>query len=361
MSTIYIFRHGQTDFNRDHKFTGWLDAKLTDLGRQQAEVIANQLREKTINLAFQTRLSRSIETLDIVIKSHPECQQRITDDRLIERSYGDLSGHLHSEIISQYGQNQFDLWHRSYSLSPPGGESIKDVEKRVNSFIKDLLKLMKKEKVNVEEKEIDAVIEDLKGSQKTKEKEINDKWATEIGKLLGDEKIDTVEKLKEKIKESLQIQKEHTQLHQLQDQALKIAIELSKIDLPQPAIDFEARERERYFNEDMKSKSIKIEDFLKANNITIEKMRELWLLDAKEAIQADVFLNLYADTKDVKVTDEELNKKIEVVKKNQPDADPSIFSNDEWKEYVRGVERKEKAFRVFIEEVLGKDSLDSHN
>ena len=220
---------------------------------------------------------------------------------------------------------------------------------------------VKKEKVAVEGKEIDAVIEDLKGSQKTKEKEINDKWATEIGKLLGDEKIDTVEKLKEKIKESLQIQKEHTQLHQLQDQALKIGIELSKIDIPQPAIDFEARERERYFNEDMKSKSIKIEDFLKANNITIEKMRELWLLDAKEAIQADVFLNLYADTKDVKVTDEELNKKIEDVKKNQPDADPSIFSNDEWKEYVRGVERKEKAFRVFIEEVLGKDSLDSHN
>ena len=220
---------------------------------------------------------------------------------------------------------------------------------------------VKKEKITVEEKELDLVIEDLKNNQKAKEKEINDNWAKEIGKLIGGEKIDTLEKLKEKIKESLQMQKEHSQLHQLQDKALKLAIEESKIDVPQPAIDFEAKERERYFNEDMKNKGVNIDDFLKANNITIEKMRELWLQDAKEAIQTDVFLNLYADTKEVNITDEELEQKIEEVKKNQPDADPSIFSNMEWRDYVKGVERKEKAFRMFIEEVLGKDFLDSHN
>ena len=149
MSTIYIFRHGQTDFNRDHKFTGWLDAKLTDLGRQQAEAIANQLRKKNINLAFQTRLSRSIETLDIVIKPHPECQQRITDDRLIERSYGDLSGHLHSEIISQYGQNQFDLWHRGWDNQPPHGESLADVEIRVGEFITDIKSQYSGQDINI--------------------------------------------------------------------------------------------------------------------------------------------------------------------------------------------------------------------
>ncbi|KKP64770.1 MAG: Trigger factor [candidate division WS6 bacterium GW2011_GWE1_34_7] len=220
---------------------------------------------------------------------------------------------------------------------------------------------VKKEKVSVEEKEIDLMMEELKKSQKTKETEINDNWAKEIGKLIGGEKIDTLEKLREKIKASLMMQKEHSQLHQLQDEALKLAIEVSKIDIPQPAIDFEAREREKYFNEDMKSKGISIDDFLKANNITIEKMRELWLQDSKEAIQTDVFLNLYADTKDVKISDEELEQKIEDVKKNQPDADPSIFSNIEWREYVKGVEKKEKAFRMFIEQVLGKDFLDNHN
>ena len=102
---------------------------------------------------------------------------------------------------------------------------------------------VKKEKLLVEEKEIDTVIQELKSSQKTKAKEINDDWAKEIGKILEDTKVDTLDKLREKIRGSLQIQKDHYQLHQLQDQALKLAIEESKLDIPQAAIDFEARER----------------------------------------------------------------------------------------------------------------------
>ena len=68
---------------------------------------------------------------------------------MIERSYGKLQGKKHSTIIKQYGHKQFEIWHRSYGMAPPGGESMKMVEKRVNTFIKDLLKKMKKEKVSV--------------------------------------------------------------------------------------------------------------------------------------------------------------------------------------------------------------------
>ncbi len=71
--------------------------------------------------------------------------------------------------------------------------------------------------------------------------------------------------------------------------------------------------------------------------------------------------SLYADTKNVTVTDEELDKKVEDIKKQRPDADKNIFSNPQWKEYIKKVEVKEKAFRIFIEEVLGKDFLDEHN
>ena len=135
MATIYLFRHGQTEFNRDQKFTGWLDAKLTDLGRQQAQTIAGLLVNKTINLAYQTRLSRSQETLDIVLNSHPECHRRITDDRLIERSYGDLSGETHQEIINGLGVGQYEHWHRGFYDQPPAGESFSDVETRVTEFL----------------------------------------------------------------------------------------------------------------------------------------------------------------------------------------------------------------------------------
>jgi FKBP-type peptidyl-prolyl cis-trans isomerase (trigger factor) len=220
---------------------------------------------------------------------------------------------------------------------------------------------VKKEDIKVTDEEIQKAIDELKSSQKTEEKEINDKWATEIGKALGDEKVKTLQELKTKIENAIKIQKEHYQLHNLQDEAIKLGIKQSKIEIPQPAIDYEAQERERYFNEDMQKKGVNIDDFLKANNITIEKMRELWQMDAKEAIQTDVFLTLYADTKKIEVTDEELKEKVEQIKKERPDADSTVFDNPQWKEYIKKVERKEKAFRAFIEEVLGKDFLDEHN
>lgn len=146
---IYLFRHGQTTYNRDHRFTGWKDSKLTKLGKKQANIIAKKLKNKKFQIAYQTRLSRSKDTLKPVLKHHPECKKIITDDRMIERCYGKLQGFYHRTIIAKYGKKQFDIWHRSYNTPPPKGESIKDVQKRVNSFIKDLIKNMKKNKVNV--------------------------------------------------------------------------------------------------------------------------------------------------------------------------------------------------------------------
>ena len=146
---IYLFRHGETNFNRSERFTGHVNSRLTPKGIEQANLIAEQLKDKKFQVAFKTSLSRSSSSLKIVLKYHPECKKVIVDDRLIERSYGDLERKHHQTIIKKYGKKQFDLWHRSYDVPPPGGESIKTVEKRVLSFIEDLLKLMKREKVNV--------------------------------------------------------------------------------------------------------------------------------------------------------------------------------------------------------------------
>ena len=146
---IYIFRHGESNFNRSKRFTGWVNSRLTPKGIEQANLISEILKEKTFQIAFKTSLSRSSNSLKIVLKHHPECKKVIVDDRMIERSYGDLERKYHKTVIKKYGKRQFDLWHRSYDVPPPGGESIKMVEKRVLSFVKDLLSLMKREKVNV--------------------------------------------------------------------------------------------------------------------------------------------------------------------------------------------------------------------
>jgi len=146
---IYLFRHGQTYHNRDGIFSGWLNTGLTKRGFEDAKIIALRLKNKKIDVAFQTRLSRSKDTLREVLKYHPECKKIITDDRMIERSYGSLQGKYHKTIIKKFGKKQFDIWHRSYNVAPPKGESIEMVEKRALSFIKDLIIYMKKNKVNV--------------------------------------------------------------------------------------------------------------------------------------------------------------------------------------------------------------------
>lgn len=146
---IYLFRHAQTYFNKSQRFTGWKDSKLTDFGKKQAIIISKKLKGKKIDIAFSSRLSRSKDTLKMVLKYHPECKKIIVDDRIIERSYGDFSGKSHNTILKEHGKAYFQQIHRSYDKSPPNGESIKMVEKRVNPFISDLIKFMKKNKVNV--------------------------------------------------------------------------------------------------------------------------------------------------------------------------------------------------------------------
>ncbi|MBW3000770.1 histidine phosphatase family protein [Candidatus Woesearchaeota archaeon] len=175
---IYLFRHGQSYYNRDHIFTGWKDSMLTPLGIKQAKVIATKLKNKRIDVAFQTSLSRSKDTLKEVLKYHPECKIIITNDKMLERSYGRLQGKSHKSFVKREGTDAYRTllhWHkidhltgwdrkqfikklgeaelkiirRSYDVRPPGGESVKMVEKRVLSFIKELLKFMKREKVNV--------------------------------------------------------------------------------------------------------------------------------------------------------------------------------------------------------------------
>lgn len=175
---IYLFRHGQSTFNRDGKFTGWMDARLTPKGKEQAKTIAKKLKNKKFQVAFRTSLSRSNETLKPVLKFHPECKKILVDDRMIERSYGIFEGTTHKDFIKKigrkeysleihgdaienlnpklrkkvekfFGEKEYEAIHRGYNVKVPKGESFADVEKRVGSFIKWLKNYMIKNKINV--------------------------------------------------------------------------------------------------------------------------------------------------------------------------------------------------------------------
>jgi len=175
---IYLFRHGKTSYNEKGLFTGWKDTKITKNGFKDARRVAQILKNKKFQIAFHTRLIRSKQTLKEVLKFHPECKWLIEDDRMIERSYGELEGTTHDSFIKRIGEQSLDLrihgdalenldekrrkWieeffgkleykiiHRGWKNPPPGGESFRMVEKRVKKFIKHLKKFMKKHKVNV--------------------------------------------------------------------------------------------------------------------------------------------------------------------------------------------------------------------
>lgn len=146
---IYLFRHGETFYNEKGIFTGWKDSKLSPKGIKSAKKIASELKNKKFEIAFYTRLSRSKDTLKEVLKFHPECRKLIKDDRMIERDYGILDGKSHEFLINEKGKKEYDRIHRGFNAKSKGGESFAMVEKRVKSFIKNLKKIMKKEKANV--------------------------------------------------------------------------------------------------------------------------------------------------------------------------------------------------------------------
>jgi 2,3-bisphosphoglycerate-dependent phosphoglycerate mutase len=146
MATIFVFRHGQTVYNKEKIFTGWKDSDLTKEGVEECKQIARELRDESPTKAYASDLKRSQRTLYIVLGDRKNEIPVIIDSRIKERSYGDLTGKSKSEIEKKYPK-EYQLWHRSYDVAPPNGESIKDVEKRVLSFIKDVLHTLKRDDV----------------------------------------------------------------------------------------------------------------------------------------------------------------------------------------------------------------------
>jgi bisphosphoglycerate-dependent phosphoglycerate mutase family 1 len=175
--SIYLFRHGRTEYNVKGLFTGHKHTRLTWRGRMDAKKVARKLKRKDFSVAIHTKLPRSKETLKFILKYHKDVKI-LVDNRMIERSYGILEGTTHKQFIKKIGKRSYDLRiegdaiedlsprlkmkaekflgeeeyeaiHRGFNVAVPGGESFADVEKRVNKFIVYLKKYIKKNKVNV--------------------------------------------------------------------------------------------------------------------------------------------------------------------------------------------------------------------
>lgn len=145
MAKIIIFRHGETTDNRDHTFSGVRDVDLTDKGVEETEKIAETLKKEKVTKAYASEQLRSKHTLNIVLKYHSDIVP-IIDNRIRERDYGDLTGKNKDDTAKQYPKD-YPLWHRSYDVPPPNGESIKDVEARVISFLNEVIPTFSKDDI----------------------------------------------------------------------------------------------------------------------------------------------------------------------------------------------------------------------
>ena len=132
MPKLVIVRHGQSQWNLENRFTGWIDIDLSPAGESEALKAGNKLKEYKFDEAFTSDLVRASRTLDIILKEINQTDIPVQHDKALnERMYGDLQGLNKDECRKKFGEEQVKIWRRSYDTPPPNGESLKDTAARV--------------------------------------------------------------------------------------------------------------------------------------------------------------------------------------------------------------------------------------
>ena len=162
---LVMVRHGQSQWNLENRFTGWVDVPLSSKGIDEAIGAGKQLRNMRFNTIFVSHMLRAIQTLHYILLESSDERTPIfyhEDPRiqnwekhtgnpsnelpvyqyvdLAERFYGKLQGLNKDETRQKYGEDQVHLWRRSYDINPPDGESLKNTaERTIPCYTKNIL------------------------------------------------------------------------------------------------------------------------------------------------------------------------------------------------------------------------------
>lgn len=173
MAQLIIVRHGQSMWNDKDLFTGWVDIPLSEKGIFEALKAGEKLSKVKIDIVYTSKLARTIQTALILLSKlqtqktpvviHLQGKMKkwsnyanniqiipiLQSEALNERYYGQLQGLNKKEVGNKYGQEQLQLWRRSYDVAPPQGESLKDNLERTLPFFKEKIILDLKNNKNV--------------------------------------------------------------------------------------------------------------------------------------------------------------------------------------------------------------------
>ena len=132
MTTLVLLRHGESQWNLENRFTGWIDVPLSEKGIEEAKSAGEKLKEYKFDHAFTSVLKRANDTLNIVLDITGQKTIPIDyNQALNERHYGDLQGLNKAETAKKFGDAQVKIWRRSFDVPPPNGESLKNTLERV--------------------------------------------------------------------------------------------------------------------------------------------------------------------------------------------------------------------------------------
>lgn len=141
MSRLVLLRHGESQWNLENRFTGWVDVPLSPKGKEEAKTAGEKLRGYRLDRAFSSVLARANETLRIVLEVLGQTGIPIEKDKALnERMYGELQGLNKAETAKKFGEEQVKIWRRSFDVRPPGGESLKDTAERVLPYYEARIK-----------------------------------------------------------------------------------------------------------------------------------------------------------------------------------------------------------------------------
>lgn len=162
MSKLVLVRHGQSQWNLENRFTGWVDVPLSKKGIEEAISAGKKLKDFEFDKMYVSHMLRAIQTLNYILvesnsdktpifkhenervskwelnyTGNPEKEVPVYQSvDLAERYYGDLQGLNKQRTREKYGDEQVHLWRRSYDINPPNGESLKDTCERTTPYYK---------------------------------------------------------------------------------------------------------------------------------------------------------------------------------------------------------------------------------
>jgi 2,3-bisphosphoglycerate-dependent phosphoglycerate mutase len=138
MSDLILIRHGQSLWNRDRRFTGFVDIELTEKGKSEAKLAGSLIKELNFEFdtCFTSKLKRATDSLNIILDVLGKTNVSINKAwELNERHYGNLTGLNKDDTIKKYGVKQVKIWRRSFNTRPPPMDDQHPYKEKINSSV----------------------------------------------------------------------------------------------------------------------------------------------------------------------------------------------------------------------------------